>query len=566
MGLASPSTPPQAASPPKRQGGDLRLFVVAVLCGAFFFASLSKLWPLVPGNLYVPPKQLTQTASMFLRGRGISVDGYQSSTSFQVDEGTLDDLERRFGPQQTRQILRSGVPVAYYDVSYKQPGNPNLISVQLDANGQRVTGWLATLQEDDAGARLTVEQARTIARNTIAEALGLVPSDWTETGVSTRDALARRNHVFTFEKQTPITPTNAIKERMFVTISGDRPTAARRTLVIPPASARTTRMAGAARQTLNLCGLALLSGAMLGAIAVFLLRLRDGSARLRRAAIWSGGVFACTMGAVLLQTSRSFNEWDPLWPRWVSLLQFLVEQAQDEIWTLLVLVALVASGDVLDRERGGQKGESLWRLTQGKLTDPLVGKAAGRGFLIGLICGGVMAFAVLCLAQFAHARVAFQPRAFFFYALNSPAPGLSTLLYFLHVALLEELGYRYFSGLWLDKVTRKRWLAIVAPAVVYGLTHTTLGFLPPAEPFWARAFVMTLIGGVWGWAFFRYDALTVVISHLTADLFILNWPRLASGDPMIVASAVLTIVTPLLPFITSLPRLLRRSEPGLEEP
>jgi hypothetical protein len=63
--------------------------------------------------------------------------------------------------------------------------------------------------------------------------------------------------------------------------------------------------------------------------------------------------------------------------------------------------------------------------------------------------------------------------------------------------------------------------------------------LPPAEPFWARALVMTLVGCVWGWAFLRYDALTVVVSHLTADLFIFNWPRLASGDPGLIVRALL---------------------------
>lgn len=143
------------------------------------------------------------------------------------------------------------------------------------------------------------------------------------------------------------------------------------------------------------------------------------------------------------------------------------------------------------------------------------------------------------------AWTAIQPRGFFFYALNSSAPAVSTLLFFTNVALLEELGYRFFSGTWLLAISKRRWLAIVLPAVVYGLTHTTLDFLPPAEPFWGRALVMTLVGCVWGWAFLRYDALTVVVSHLMADLFIFTWPRLASGDPWLVTAAVATIAAPL---------------------
>jgi membrane protease YdiL (CAAX protease family) len=96
---------------------------------------------------------------------------------------------------------------------------------------------------------------------------------------------------------------------------------------------------------------------------------------------------------------------------------------------------------------------------------------------------------------------------------------------------------------------------VVLPAIMYGLTHTRMDFLPPAEPLWARALVLTLVGCVWGWAFLRYDALTVVLSHFTADLFIFNWPRMASGDPRLVAISTLTVCVPLIPAVG---RLLKR--------
>ena len=73
--------------------------------------------------------------------------------------------------------------------------------------------------------------------------------------------------------------------------------------------------------------------------------------------------------------------------------------------------------------------------------------------------------------------------------------------------------------------------------------------------------VMTLVGCVWGWAFFRYDALTVVVSHLMADLFVFTWPRLGSGEPKLVALAVATIAAPLLlavPSIAAGSRLSRK--------
>ena len=231
-------------------------------------------------------------------------------------------------------------------------------------------------------------------------------------------------------------------------------------------------------------------------------------------------------------------------------LQYLVNRVGTEIWMTLVLLALIGAGDALDRSRGADRGASLWSLLSGKITDPAVGLASFRGVMIGLVCGGVMTFAVLALGL-GGATVSLQPRGFFFYALNSASPVLSTLLFFLNVALLEELGYRFFAGTWLLERTGRRWVAIVLPAIVYGLTHTRLDFLPVAEPWWGRALVLTLVGCVWGWAFLRFGALAVVLSHWTADLFIFNWPRLAADDSTIVTAAALTVAVPAIPALVA---------------
>jgi hypothetical protein len=246
--------------------------------------------------------------------------------------------------------------------------------------------------------------------------------------------------------------------------------------------------------------------------------------------------------------------WDPLWPRWVATVADLAWRSQQSAWMFVVLFALVAAGDALDRAgvaRGdGPRGATLWALGRGSVADPAVGLASARGFAIGLVCGGVMAAAVAALVALGgYASV--QPRGFFFYGLNASAPSFATLAFFVNIALLEELGYRFFAGRWLLDVTRRRWVAVLVPAAVYGLTHTGLSFLPPAEPFWGRAVVMTLVGCVWGWAFLRYDALTVVTSHLTADLFIFNWPRLASTHLDVRLAAAATVAAPLLPALVA---------------
>jgi hypothetical protein len=334
--------------------------------------------------------------------------------------------------------------------------------------------------------------------------------------------------------------------------------------VVPGAGDRAARARTAPVRALQTAGFALLAAGVIGAFTVFLLRLRDGSVRLGRAAFWSAVVFTCAFLTNALADASLFAAWDPLWPRWVATLARLGDASQGTVWTLIVLLALIAAGDALDRESGAGRGDTLWALGRGRLTDPAVGLASARGFAVGLVCGGVMAASVALLVRFAGAFTAVQPRGFFFYSLNSAAPSLSTLLFFVNIALLEELGYRFFAGSWLLRATRRRWLAVLLPAAVYGLTHTGLDFLPPAEPFWGRAVVMTLVGCVWGLAFLRWDALTVVVSHLTSDLFIFNWPRLASEHADVRLAALLTVSAPLLPAVVAGAAALgRRGRRGL---
>ena len=73
--------------------------------------------------------------------------------------------------------------------------------------------------------------------------------------------------------------------------------------------------------------------------------------------------------------------------------------------------------------------------------------------------------------------------------------------------------------------------------------------------------VMTCVGLVWGWALFRFDALTVVLSHWVADLIFFGWPRMASGELGLVLPAVLACFVPLIPALLALGRFGSRREP-----
>lgn len=608
-----------SASRPDRS--DLALAAVALVAAAVFFVSLDRLWPLARTDLHVPPPVLEERARDFLLEAGFSVADHDAASALKVDASLLDYLQRAFGRAETQRLIASGYPVYWYEVLFKRRGDPDRYWVHLGGSGPgatgsaedagrragRLLGWGRTIQEDAPAGALDEGDARELALETLGRHLGVVldaaappeevgepEAGWREQGFYDQVRPARRDRYFIYQRHLSREPE--LRERLVVTVSGDRVTGVDRSLVMPEAARRAARARRAPVVALQTVGILLAAAAVVGAFAVFLTRLRGGTARLAPAAKWIAVIGACFLATQALRGHELLAAWDPLWPRWIAALQTLALAAAPAAWILLVLFVVIAAGDALDREAAGRsdregtpvgrrgsgpggnpgnrdlpdppgseprpdpRGASLWALARGRIASPAVGLASLRGFLVGLICGGVLAGSILALQALAGAWPPIQPQGFFFFALNSRAPLLATLLYFFMVALVEELAYRYFGGTFLLRATGRRWLAVLVPAALYGLTHTGLEFLPPAEPFWGRAVVMTLVGCVWGWAYFRYDALTVVLSHFTADLFIFNWPRLGSGEPLLAAKAAAVIAVPLLPALLWVVRRQGRRE------
>jgi len=524
----------------------LLLIVASLVAGAVFVTTLGRLWPLARLDLAVPADRIVAEGREILERRGFDPSSFTSAEWIRVDAPALDYVERTFGRERTQTWISQGLPLYEYRVGFKLSSeSTTMLAVLHPTRG--VLGWSVSVEDDEAGPVLSVERARELALEAVTGPLALDPTDIEERSVASQAFADRTDHSFVYERVISELPE--LTERVRIVVAGDRVISARRALVVPAGAKREARRSAAPGVALETIGFGLLAIAALGAFFVFLRHLRDGDVQLGRSMIWPAVVLVCLTAATVLDSSRLFRAWDPLWPRGVAGFRYLVFDGIEQVWILLVLLAVVAAGDALDRSIRGGRGASLWSLARGRLLDPKVGLASGRGFLIGLICGGVMALGVLALERGVGATTSLQPRGFFFYPLNSDSPALTSLLFFWGVALSEELGYRFFGGGWLLMLTRRSWIAIIVPAIVYGLTHTRLDFLPPAEPFWGRALVLTLVGCVWGWAFLRFDALTVVLSHFTADLFIFNWPRLASGQPEQVTVAIATICVPLVPAL-----------------
>ena len=523
---------------------DKILALLAVLCAGLVFVALPQLWPLPDMDLDADRGQLISESRAFLTDRGFDVSQAQGSVKLKVDPTKLDYVEEQFSREGVQDLIRNGAKLYWYEVLFKQ--RDTKVTWRVDVHPTTgVIAWRKAVQDDQRGDKLSQEEARERASIAVRDGLGLDLSDFREVSASSTNRGSRKDHVITYRRRVSKSPR--LDERLTVSVRGGEVSFAGREFEVPAQARRDLKAAEAPRKLLEAVGFTMLAIGAVTAFLVFLGHLQEGKVKLTGALRWTAVVAFCLVATSLLRQAWLFGMWETLWPRWVSdvveLLQYHVHMA----WVFIVILAVIAAGDAVDRDTGNNRGESLWLLSAGKLNHPKVAAASARGFAVGLCCGLVLAIVIALEVWLTDGRIDLQPRFYFMTVLNASSPALMSLLIFLPIAMGEEIGYRLFLGTYLESKTGRRWLAILIPALIYGIVHTNFSFLPPEHPWWGRAVAMTAIGLVWGWAFFRFDALTVVLSHWTADLFIYNWPRMASDNPTTIAVTVLTLLVPLLP-------------------
>lgn len=523
-----------------------RLLLLAAAGAALFFWRVSQLWPLVPLGKGITPAAQIAPAVSFLAREGYDVSSYRSAAEVMLEDAELDHADSLLG-RPAALALAPRTWVAGTFVTFKKRGDPDVAVAWVAPDG-RVARWFRGRQ-DDAPAEAT-DSAGAAARADAAlqrVELDSAPPAWVMTGTSVRERPKRVDRTFTFERRWSERPE--LKERAQVTVAGNQVASVIRNLVVPDDARRARLAAQAPTQSLQAVGFLLVAVAIVAAFVQLLRALRDGSARIGAPGVVAAVVFAGVVATFFLEPAFLVTQWQPLWPFATAPLTAMQRIGISNAWLALVLYIVVAAGDAADRTTGAHRGASLWLALRLHWREPAVGRAAWQGWLVGLICGGVLAGTVTLMQWLTGGAPALQPRGFFVKVLDAWSPSLTALLFFVSVALAEELGYRFFAGTWLERITGRRWVAIWVPALVYGLSHTALDFLPSVGPFWTRPLALTLVGATWGWAFFRFDALTVVLSHLTADLFIFNWPRLATAEWHTAGPAALVVLAPLVPAV-----------------
>ena len=522
------------------------ILCAAALLGAFlFFSSVSFLWPLGHETIQKNSAELESDILHVLQEQDISIADYQNKSRLRVDDQALHFIEHSVGQNQAKAYVEKGLPLLYYRLTYKQPDNPVTLTCAIHPNGS-ILGWNEDWPRDKSADPIEKQQALVLATTCIIKQFKLRSLELIEEHKRSYEQRSEFEFVFKYVHQTE----PDIIEHINVIVSGQHIRKAWRSMQIPAASERAIQRNKAPSNFLATIGFALFSIGATFAVIKLLLTLNSGKKLAIVPCLWiCAALSVMLLINSLLQNARLFEAWDPIWPSFVAYAQFLLNDVLFNIVPLVPLFGFLVMAQHINQENKSGRLDSFWLCMRGRFTEPSVQRSSLQGFAVGFLCGSALVISVLGIQSLFNGNINLQPRGFFFYTINSSASIITCLCFFGYIALLEEGAYRLFGGSYLHQRFKSKWIAIIIPGIIYGLCHAEFAFLPPADPWWARAFCLSIVGCVWGWAFFRYDALTVILSHFAADLFIFNWPLIASGETWPQAMAVISISIPLWPAV-----------------
>ena len=181
----------------------------------------------------------------------------------------------------------------------------------------------------------------------------------------------------------------------------------------------------------------------------------------------------------------------------------------------------------------------------------------GRGYLICLFIIGVQ-----------QALFLFAGKTFHSFAINDPSQSEYNMLWPIlfptmawMAAISEEIIFRLFGIILMQKLLKFRFLAILIPSVIWALGHTSYSLYPS----YTRLFEVTVLGFIFSLIFLRYGLITAIFTHAIMDSLLMGLSLLYSTEhtsyPLI---GIFYIVFPALLAYSI--RFLKRRSPLSEIP
>ncbi len=533
----------------KRIGGDYGGFIAAGFAGLMLFLVFySAAFPEASIEIDITSEDAKQISYDFLLSRNFGLDGYDSATRFDSFGDAVVYLEKEMGIEKANEVMRDEVELWFFKSRFFMPLEKTEYSVLVNPEDGSIIGFEQKILDEDEGAGIEQDEARRIALEFL-ESMDVDVSGFDLILSSTETRKNRVDHDFSWEKKD-YTLVNATY-RIDVSVYGDYAGYYRKYLYVPESFLREYQNERSYGVVLTLLSFVFMIVLVILSFGVFVVKYKKNDIHMKFA-MWLAVIVGVLVVADMINSMPViFSSYPTTISKGVFFATLFFSAVVSALVYMAVIVMSGASGESLSREVLLSRTSCITDFGRKLFSRDFAGSAV-RGYALGFFFLGYVT--VFYLVGRNYFDIWLPAGAGYSNMLNTFLPFLFPLTIGMLAAVSEEFLFRFFAIPLTKKYTRSMFVALLVPAVIWALGHSSYTVFPV----YVRAVELTIAGLIFGYMFVKYDIMTVLIAHYVIDATLVGMPLLRSGSMYYFGSGVVVVGLMLVPAIVAGASLSRK--------
>ena len=484
---------------------------------ATFILYYNQAFPTASLDIRVNKKEAIQISGDFIREQGFDLSGFDKSILFFSDYYATSYLQKTQGLKKSNELIRKGLPVWFWRIRWFKELEKEGFIVDVDPADSRVLNFDYFVLEDKPGAKISKKRAMNIAVEKI-RFQGVELSDYELKDTTIKKQKNRIDYHFVWEKKDYKIDEATL--RLNVRIYGDKLGRYREFLKVPETFGRYIEGEISFGKTLKVASLILVF--IVGIIAIFILAIRKFLVK----AHWKFW-FICGCIVFLLKISDFFNSLPLVWSFYYDTISkevfFMASLGEYLTGALSTGVMVFAYGLLGELFLLPSDKSLLFKILNNKTPSGVISTIV-VSYSLSFICLGYLTLFYLLGGKIFNIWMPLKSE--YSNVLGMSIPLLFPLTLALIAAIYEEFTYRLFITSFLKKFARLSWLAILIPALLWGLAHSFYLVFP----IYVRCIELTILGILFSIIFLKYGIEIVIVAHFLVNVILASMPFWQAHD------------------------------------